>query len=48
LGFALKWNPNDPNELRTYTKRLRRNKIKEQNAHMKETKGILPRRKRKC
>jgi len=43
-GYALKWNPNDPEELRMFTKRLRRNKIKRNNEMMKETKGV-PQRK---
>jgi len=39
-GFAIKYNPNDPNELRIYLKKMRRRKIKQQNAMMKATKGI--------
>jgi len=40
VGFALKYNPNDPNELPIYARRERRNRIKNQNTDMKETKGI--------
>jgi len=39
-GFVVKYNPNDPEELRQYAKRIRRYKIKAQNEMMKETKGI--------
>jgi len=46
LGFSLKYNPNDPEELHIYTKRLRRNKIKAQNEDMKDNKCIIQKKRR--